>query len=182
MREVIEFQPNVPVQVTLQYAEGKICNGKYGPRFMFSTTDDKLFFTNSDEAQLIRESGARPKVEPIQICKRQDGKSSRLEVSRIGDPPRSTTPDPLPAPATQAVTRQAQQPQQPRLSPSALSVAAAFGAAYDGLAEATSYIAQRGMAVQFSPEDLRATALTVLIQSFRAVPVQANGGNQPWRQ
>lgn len=166
MSQVIKFEPNVPVVVALRYTDGREVDGQFGPQVMFSTSDDRRIFATPTLAEMIRATGVQP-GEPIRIMKRVEGKTSRFEVTRVT----AAVPAVRPAAATAVVPPHQAQPQQPppRLSPAALAVAAAMGAAIDGLEEARAYAASsHGMTITWSAEDYRAVALTVLIQTWRS--------------
>lgn len=73
-RPAVQFLTNVPVEVALKWPDGKLINGVYGDRMMYTTTDDKVMFLDCDVAAQINELGVQP-GEPFFICKsRGNGK------------------------------------------------------------------------------------------------------------
>jgi hypothetical protein len=83
-REVIIFDVNTPVVMSLAYPDGKEIPSKFegARRFMFSTTDNKTFFCSEQVRNILVGMKLR-KGERIQICKRETRlkgeKSSRTE-------------------------------------------------------------------------------------------------------
>lgn len=173
--QTIKFEPNVPVTVALQYADGREVTSQLTgeTQVMFSTVDGRRIYATPTLAAKIRETGVQPN-EPVRVCKRTEGRTMRWEVQRIGDPPRSTAPAPEPPPSApwpaefeSAPAPRHQQQQAGALSPMARMVASAFGAAFDGLTEMQGYAARKGQTFRFSEEDIRATANTILIQTWK---------------
>lgn len=173
--QTIKFEPNVPITLALQYADGReVTSSLTGePQVMFTCADGRRIYATPTLAAKIRETGVQPN-EPLRVCKRTDGRMTRWEVQRIGDPVRTTTPTspeppasaPWPAEFDAPPTRH-QQAQHGALSPMARMVATAFGAAFDGLQEMQGYAARKGQTFRFSEEDVRATANTILIQTWK---------------
>jgi hypothetical protein len=71
-REVIIFDVNTPVVMSLAYPDGKEIPSKFegARRFMFSTTDNKTFFCSEQVRNILVGMKLR-KGERIQICKRE---------------------------------------------------------------------------------------------------------------
>src|ERR1017187_1873892 len=67
----IKFQTNITVEAALKFAEGKLCDSQFGdPQYMFTTTDDRVFFVAEKVAQKIH--GLRlQSQEPFEICKKE---------------------------------------------------------------------------------------------------------------
>ena len=89
--EKIKFQTNVPVEVALKFTEGKLCDSQFGdPQYMFTTTDDRLFFVAEKVAKKIH--GLRPQPgELIDICKAEvpysnGRKGIEWQISRVDQP------------------------------------------------------------------------------------------------
>jgi hypothetical protein len=82
MRDTITFEPNTPVTVTLQYAEGKIMDGRFGQRVMWGLDGDQVMFLDLNVAQQI--NMLEPQAgESITICKMwngQKGQKARWDV------------------------------------------------------------------------------------------------------
>jgi hypothetical protein len=69
MREKIAFEPNIPVTVTLQYAEGKLMDGHFGQSVMYSLEGNRVMFLDLAVSQKI--NMLEPAVgESFLICKR----------------------------------------------------------------------------------------------------------------
>lgn len=77
---VVEFLPNVPVELAMKYPAPKMMETRYGMRAMFSTTDGRVFFLDPEVAQKITLLGIRPN-ERFSVCMRQvqDGRERRKE-------------------------------------------------------------------------------------------------------
>jgi hypothetical protein len=58
-RQEITFQANTPEQVTLKFDGPKSGEGKFGPWYLYSTTDDRVFFATEALYETINESGAK---------------------------------------------------------------------------------------------------------------------------
>lgn len=56
-RQVIEFPPNVPVEVSLKYSQGKLLSTQYGERMMFSLTHGRVMFLDPQTAGKIEAAG-----------------------------------------------------------------------------------------------------------------------------
>ncbi len=69
MRDKIAFEPNIPVQVTLQFKEGKIVEGRFGDQVMYSLQGNKIMFLDLAVSQQV--NMLEPEVgESFLICKR----------------------------------------------------------------------------------------------------------------
>lgn len=87
----IKFQTNVPVELALKFTDGKLCDSQFGdPQYMFTCTDDRVFFVAEKVAQKIH--GMRLKVgERVDICKAEvdygnGRKGIEWQITRV-DPP-----------------------------------------------------------------------------------------------
>ena len=109
-REELQFAPNVPVTVALKYAAPKLVSGMSGERFLFTTCDNRVFFTDPELAHQISELGINVR-ENFTITKRWNGQReipATWEVARtLGEQPNGTfvapaAPPSAPAPATAA--------------------------------------------------------------------------------
>jgi hypothetical protein len=72
-RDIVEFSPNVPVQVALAYGAGKIVDTRMGQRVMFTLVDGRVMFHDVDFAQRINELRPEPR-EPFYIVRNQEAK------------------------------------------------------------------------------------------------------------
>src|SRR5437667_10012636 len=69
MHEVVKFEINTPVEVTLQLEEGKHVEGRYGDQVMYSLLDNRVMYVPPYVEQRIQEL-AIAAGEPLQLCKR----------------------------------------------------------------------------------------------------------------
>jgi hypothetical protein len=83
MRDTITFEPNTPVTVTLQYAEGKIMDGRFGQRVMWGLDGDQVMFLDLNVAQQI--NMLEPQAgESITICKMSNGQKGQKARWDVG--------------------------------------------------------------------------------------------------
>jgi hypothetical protein len=88
----IKFQTNVPVEMALKFAEGKLCDSQFGdPQYMFTTTDDRVFFVAEKVAQKIHGLRLQPR-EPLEITKAEvdygnGRKGIEWQVAKVGFAP-----------------------------------------------------------------------------------------------
>ena len=74
MREILEFPPNVPVEVSLAYPAGKIIDTSGGEqRAMFSLSNGKVMFLDLATAQTINGLRVKP-GQPFYVRKEHSGK------------------------------------------------------------------------------------------------------------
>src|SRR5271165_4375755 len=69
---ILRFEPNIPVQLSLKWTDGKPWDGKFGPQVLFSLTDGRTMFLPPDTAKQIALLGVEP-GESFFICKRKNG-------------------------------------------------------------------------------------------------------------
>jgi hypothetical protein len=73
MSEKIQFQTNLPVELALQYLEGKPVDSQFGGvQHLFSTTDNRVFFVSEMVGNIIADQLKKlgvQKGETIEICK-----------------------------------------------------------------------------------------------------------------
>ena len=85
----IKFQTNIPIEAALKFAEGKLCDSQFGdPQYMFTTTDDRVFFVAEKVAQKIHGLRLKPE-EPFEIIKSEkdygnNRKGIEWHVNRVG--------------------------------------------------------------------------------------------------
>ncbi|MBZ5626273.1 MAG: hypothetical protein LAQ69_47455 [Acidobacteriia bacterium] len=88
----IKFSTNVPIECALKFPEGKLCDSQFGdPQYMFSTTDDRVFFVAAKVAQKIHGLRLAP-GELFDICKEEVAygggrKGIEWKVAKVGGPP-----------------------------------------------------------------------------------------------
>jgi hypothetical protein len=73
LRETVELQPNVPVELALKYPTGKSVSGVNGERVMFSLQDGRVLFLDLGPAQKINALHVKP-GEPFSLCLQWSGK------------------------------------------------------------------------------------------------------------
>jgi hypothetical protein len=155
--------------IAVKFIEGRSYAGSFGPRVMFTLTDERKLWLDaedgSDLERSLRELGIAA-GEEFRLTKirqpRGGGHSLRVEAIEVQPPAWVTEPQP----------RQALQPvpqQQPEraFTESAAKMAGAFMSAVDAMSEAQAYANRRGVPVSFTSEDLRAVALSIYIGEQR---------------
>jgi hypothetical protein len=85
-RDVLEPQLNIPETIRLQYRTGKQCEGRNGPRVMFSLVDERVLFLDLHVADRIYALGVSA-GEPFTICKMKSGNSFAWQVARLEEAP-----------------------------------------------------------------------------------------------
>jgi hypothetical protein len=81
MRETIEFDPNVPQRVALQYSTGRIVDGRNGQRVMFSLVDGRVMFLDLEVAEQVNQLRPKP-GETLTVCKSKSGRETAWFVER----------------------------------------------------------------------------------------------------
>src|SRR5581483_9776105 len=103
MSEIVRFDTNIVVEVTLKFADGKEVEGRYGQQFMFTLEGDKIMYVPPIVAARITELGLG-RGDRVQICKRElkDGRRKGVawDVKRV-DPPQQPGSRPAAAASNQ---------------------------------------------------------------------------------
>jgi hypothetical protein len=95
MSEKITFQTNLPVELALQYLEGKPVDSQFGGvQHLFSTTDNRVFFVSEMVGNIIADQLKKlgvQKGESIEICKAEvtqgrGRKGIQWIVTKVGSP------------------------------------------------------------------------------------------------
>lgn len=97
MEGKIEFQTNVPVELALQFLQGKEVESRFGSgkQHLFSTSDGRRFYVSDTVGQIlsgqIQKQGIQP-GEPIEICKQEMNqgrgrKGIEWKVTKVGQVP-----------------------------------------------------------------------------------------------
>jgi hypothetical protein len=103
----IKFQTNITVEAALKFPEGKLCDSQFGdPQYMFTTTDDRVFFVAEKVAQKIHGLRLLPR-EPFEITKAEvdygnGRKGIEWQVNKVGFAPGEQPDGTFVVPATQA--------------------------------------------------------------------------------
>jgi hypothetical protein len=93
MSEKIQFSTNLPVELALQYLEGKPVDSQFGGvQHLFSTTDNRVFFVSEMVGNIIADQLKKlgvQKGEAIEICKAEvtqgrGRKSIQWIVKKVG--------------------------------------------------------------------------------------------------
>ena len=76
-REVVQFPPNVPVQIALKYPKPKPIETKRGITYMLTTQDNRVAFLDADPALKLEKLGLEP-GERLWIVHKTSGKRGDL--------------------------------------------------------------------------------------------------------
>ncbi len=165
-REIIRFEPGRPETVALKFSEGKEIAGQYGVQYMYTTTDDRIFFLDPDVARSLDELGVG-RGEEVRIGKTRRPKGGYdWEIERVrrpqAVPPRDETPrNEPPAPAPLPVM-----PADP-VTPASARMMACFKAAIDAVAEAQAYANRKSLGITFTSENITSAALSCYINECK---------------
>src|SRR5579863_6699180 len=66
--EILRFNTNTPVELSLRWDDGKRVEGRYGEQVMYTLDDDRVMYVPPVVAKQIRELGIRAR-EVFEICK-----------------------------------------------------------------------------------------------------------------
>lgn len=111
MSEKIQFQTNLPVELALQYLEGKPVDSQFGGvQHLFSTTDNRVFFVSEMVGNIIADQLKKlgvQKGEAIEICKAEvtqgrGRKGIQWIVKKVGSPVGEQPDGTFAVPAAQA--------------------------------------------------------------------------------
>src|SRR5450631_3298682 len=82
MNEIVRFENNTPVEVTLQFEAGKRVEGRYGEQVMYSLLDNRVMYVPPFVEERLK-SLAIAAGEPLLLCKKstKDGNRNRVEWS-----------------------------------------------------------------------------------------------------
>ena len=70
MKEIVKFQTNTPIEVTLGVEAGERVQGRYGEQVMYSLLDNRIMYVPPYVEQRFREL-AIGAGEPLLLCKQQ---------------------------------------------------------------------------------------------------------------
>ena len=73
----LTFKPNVPQQVALKYAQGRMISGRWGEQMLYTLTDDRQMYVPMEVASKINMLEVNVN-EPFCICKRWNGQRGQL--------------------------------------------------------------------------------------------------------
>ena len=157
---------NQPVQVALAYPTGKEVQGQYGPQVLFSLClapgGEKSMYVPPAVAEQIQNLGIA-KGEPFQIVKVEvpNGTRPKVEwrVTRLKPEP-STVKKPVSVPVNGHAALNGIPYYDPKTE-----LILAYDTAIQVLVEARAHAAMAGLPVQFTGEDVRQLAATLIIDA-----------------
>ncbi len=173
MSEKVQFNTNIPVEVSLKYGDGKDVTGQYGDQVLYTLTDGRVMYVPPIVRKQIEELGI-PKGEPFTITKAEKKNGTRRTIEWL-----VTTNRRKVSPSAVASKNNRERPganrgseiqnghgadvARPRGSPGAdrPSLLQAFTKAVDVAAEAERYAAAHGISLQFTSEDVREIGLSI---------------------
>jgi hypothetical protein len=185
-REKIRFEYGQPQTLALKHTGGKSVAGAYGPQVLYTTTDERVFYLDLEDAQFIEQSMADMQIPAGQLFTltkirypRGDGHSFQvrrlspqgfsnlvnnleqsIHMAQSGTRPRAPIAI---ADETRRSLPTAEGPQiatAADLSPEAELMFASFQPAIDAIAKAQEYAEKKGLRITFREEDVRAVAIT----------------------
>ena len=93
MADIVKFEVGQPMEVALKYAEGKVYDGDYGERVMFSLADGRVMYVDPLTAARIKSLGVQP-GECFFVLKEKRGRLTEWSVYREGDEPAAAVEPP----------------------------------------------------------------------------------------
>jgi len=190
---ILRFNTNAPVELALQWNDGKRVEGRYGEQVMYTLDDNRVMYVPPVVAQKIRELGIRAR-EPFEICKtelRQDNKRwIEWRVRKIEEPRHPAELANAPEAAAADPSNNAQNHRNgsthqaartldfqaspdgtllpiPVTGPGIMAMELAMSGAAEIAQRVESRSRIRNYSLQFTSEDIRAIGLTMFIQAMR---------------
>jgi hypothetical protein len=190
---ILRFNTNAPVEIALQWNDGKRVEGRYGEQVMYTLDDNRVMYVPPIVAKQIRELGIQAR-EAFEICKaelREENKRwiewhvRRIEEPRHPQGLRNVSEAAALGPNNDAQdhhngsTHQTQRPLDLHAAPDGTLLPVpvtgagitAMELAMSGAAEIAQRVESRARmrnyALQFNSEDIRAIGLTMFIQAMR---------------
>ena len=148
---ILKLEPNVPTELSLQFATGLNVDGKFGPQVLFTLTGNRRLYVPLEVGKEIASLSLAP-GQPFVICKAQrDGQRAfEWHVDRnpvSASPASQSAPDPV---------------------RTATQIEHALKTAIAAACSAEKFATEIGYTVRFSEESIRCMANTVLINMGRA--------------
>ena len=190
-RQKIEFEPNIPVSMTLEFYGGKQVPARNGVQYLYWVDGNRSMFADPEPHEMIQASGAK-QGDTIEVTKTLRGKKIGWEVVHVVDDPdddsaqetaaqaalrnSQTAPQARPAAAPPAPARKtapaaaAAAPiaePAPVLTRTTLDLVSCFVAAIDALQEAKDYGKRKGLDLRFDSGDVRSLAISVYIDKCK---------------
>lgn len=165
------FKPELstPYTIALKYPTPRQVNGFAGPELRWTLTDGHALYTPLDFAAKLEDLNIKP-GQRFQIEKRIVNRKAEWFVSDVSDP-RVQPKGPQKAAALIEAAGALEGPEgalDPIHQPGSSALEAALKTAVTAAAEAERLGQSVGYTVRFSPADIRAMAISVLIQNGRA--------------
>jgi hypothetical protein len=172
--EKLKLTPNRPEVIALAFTAGKPVSSNFtGDQMMYTLTDGRLWFADLEAAAKV-DALNLGRGEPCEVTMCMDrAKNKSYEVRYV---------DGATAPATQAPQAPTRQRVEALTSGTAAQVAqvhpqynapapnstggalmGCFMSAIDAIVEAQAYVTRRGLAITFTAEDVRSTAISAYI-------------------
>ena len=164
-REVVDFPLNTPVTVALKYPQGRMINGQYGERVMYTLTDGRVMFLAPEVAGQIEKLGINVR-ESFAVTRNSPGQGAPTtwEIARVtGEQPNGTfvleaPASPTPKPPGVATTAD---PGTPRKTTTSLVDEA--NALVDGFAQ----VLERSLSLyqgRIKPDEVKSLLISAYIQ------------------
>jgi len=183
-RTKIDWEPNIPVTVTLEFDGGKEVAGRQGPQYLYWVDGQRSMFLDPQPHDLIQQTGAKA-GDTLEITKTLRGRKVDWEVVHILEEPAPesdehsrTTAQPMsrvapqrargtaatsqPAPRNMPASTPAPEIQQP-ITGATLSLTSALCNAVDALLATRDYARSKGIEMPITADAIRAVAISVYI-------------------
>jgi hypothetical protein len=156
--EIFKPEPNVKYVVALKYPKGQNITGNYGPQLLWTLADGRKLYTPLFFQTLIEEQGIKP-GQRFELLKAQEGRKKVWRVSRIQQPAAALLDGsgPLDSPIPE------DDPQDDPPPIPLIRLEHALKTAVHAAAKAEKHGLGIGYTIRFTPSDIRAMAISVLI-------------------
>ena len=164
-REKIDFEPNLAVEVTLEFDGGKPVAGRNGPQYLYWVDGGRSMFLDPAAHEQIQATGARA-GDKLEITKTLRGRSIGWEVVHVVDEPNTYTAAPpaaRPRPASSPAAAPAPTAPAREINAYTVQLVTAFHTAIDALIEAQRYAKTQGLDLPITADAIRSTAISVFI-------------------
>lgn len=177
-RQKIEWEPNIPVSVTLEFDGGKPVPARNGTQYLYWVDQNRSMFLDPDPHQQIQATGAKA-GDTLEVTKTLRGKQIGWEVVHVVDAPNEYATDPTTAARRELASQPTRPPAgRPTAAPpiatpappaartittATIQLVEAFKASIDALTDARDYARTRGLDMPITPEMIRTTAISVYI-------------------
>ena len=166
------FKPelNTKYTLSLRYPAPKTVNGFSGPELRWILSDGQAFYTPLDFADKLKALGISKPGQKFQAEKRPNGRKAEWFVTHLPDlqKPQAAVALAERAGALDAPDAELERNPQTQKTGSSTALEAALKTAVTAAAAAERHGQGMGYNVRFAPQDIRAMAISVLIQNGRA--------------